>query len=88
MFRQIETSSTVIGDLRYTTDHDSNGVLTDWIYAYTNGTVIEAIYSGAGSGCTGLGGTGFGTPGYEFLIVGAVTLLGVAILAIRIKHKN
>jgi len=83
-----KTDSYVIGDIRYTTDHDSNGVLSDWIYAYTNGTVIEGIYSGAGSGCTGLGGTGlFSTPGYDFLIVGAITLLGVAILAVQLKRK-
>jgi len=82
-----KTFSVVTLGYRTTVEHDSSGILTSWIWAYTNGTELESIKAGAGTGCTGLPGVTGGVPGYEFMIVGAVTLLGVAILAIRMKRK-
>lgn len=75
------------GTYKYTRTHDSNGVMSSWVWAYSNGTQIEAIISGAGTGCTALG-TGLLTPGYDTLIIAAIVTLGIAIIAIRMRRRN
>jgi hypothetical protein len=72
-----------------TVTHNSNGVMNNFIEK-VNGTIVWEILSGSGSSCTGLGIPGLTTPvpGYDMLIVGAITLLGVAVLVLRMRRRT